>query len=842
MDTKSRSIKYSYGMKVTAFLLAAAFVLSSAWCCVEITKMLHDFGWENLLVRENAGFTDTQMFYNEFATAAQHVKNGPLAHSWEEECAEKYGTLEEEQKLALEQFYAFKDSKEKEARKRYAYTAVADTDADAIETTAAQVTKPVTTDNAEAYEDYNTDAAQEYLNNCSKDFHLKYFPSAGFTFEYTMTEEEVLQCVENSYTTTLTAAKRSFESSTVIAKERTSDYVNFFYLAINSQTGKVVSNSTAKTPDEFYRLMTPSAWTLGCTAEQGLVYYSDAVSVDMLYNTQIQYAKTQIQYSYECLPDYLGEAFGDAGWDIYLSVDMPVEEGDAFYMAASNFYTTTDQLEYLLVAAIILLGAAMLLSIYLVLVTGRVRDKEGVQMSALDNIPTDVHLILSWGLVCLGIVGAGAGSHVYVFDNTAIYYIRNVSLLCLGIALICAVVYALLMEWITSVAKYGKAHKPYFKSMLIYRAGVLLFKITGKGFALLRSGTKKVKGALFYRFKHMTKKTCLFVLCYVAVNAVLSILLATAASFFAMVGLFGFNLVVLILVWRHLTALDKIMDAAEKSKTGEMPQDIGASIMPEPLQSLAKNLTFTQEEMQKAVSEAVKGERMKTELITNVSHDLKTPLTSIISYVDLLKKCDIDDIDAQKYITVLDEKSIRLKRLIEDLVEASKASSGAVTLNKMQVNLYELAVQAIGEMEDSFTAQDLQIVLNEPSEAPVVFVDSQKTWRVIDNLLNNARKYSLGGSRVYVDVAKQGDCGTFVIKNISGEALNIDPDELTQRFVRGDSSRTREGSGLGLSIAKDLCILQGGALKIEIDGDLFKATVSLPLANGTFPINKPAQQ
>ncbi len=827
MDTKSKSIKYSYGMKVTAFLLAAAFLLSSAWCCVEITKMLHDFGWENLLVRENAGFTDTQMFYNEFATAAQQVKDGPLARSWEEERAEKYGTLEEEQTLALEQFRDFKERQEQEARRRYAYTAAYyDSDADAVETTAAQGTAPAAADVIGDAENYNTDAEQDYLANCTTSYSLQSFPSVEVTLAYTMTEDEVLQHVESVYNSTLTSAKRTFESSAVIAKERVSDYVNFFYLAINNQTGEAVSNSTAKTPDEFYGLFnTPAAWVLGCTAEQGLVYYSDAVSVDMLYDTQIQ------SVHYKCLPDYLGEAFGDAGWDIYLCADLPVEEGDAFYTAITNFYHTTDQLEYLLFAAVILLGLVMLLSIYLVLVTGRVRDKEGVQLSVLDKMPTDVHLVLSWGLACLGFVCAAHLLDVYVFDNTATYYIRNVSLLCLGIALICAVVYAVLMEWFTSIAKLAKVKGSFVRSMLTVKGILWLWKLWKQFLKRAKQSVAKAKDTVFFKVKHLSKKTYLFTLGYVLLNMAFLLLMSTDLAAIGLFGVFAFNMAVVLLLRKHLVALDKIIDAAEKSKTGEMPQNIGAETMPEPLRGLAKNLTFTQEEMQKAVSEAVKGERMKTELITNVSHDLKTPLTSIISYVDLLKKCDIDDVDAQKYITVLDEKSIRLKRLIEDLVEASKASSGAVTLNKMYVNLYELAVQAIGEMEDSFQEQNLQIVLNEePKNAPVVFADSQKTWRVIDNLLNNARKYSLTGSRVYVHVSAQDGNGVFEIKNVSYEALNIEPDELTQRFVRGDRSRTKEGSGLGLSIAKDLCTLQGGTLSIEIDGDLFKATVSLPLA------------
>ena len=448
----------------------------------------------------------------------------------------------------------------------------------------------------------------------------------------------------------------------------------------------------------------------------------------------------------------------------------------------------------------------------------------------LDKIPTDLHFILSWGLAFCGLYGAAELLDAYVFDNAATYYIRNVSLLCLGIALLCAAVYAVLAEWCTSTVKFAKAKQSFVHAMLTTKLILWLWKQCKTFVKWIKRVVAKAKDTLQIKLVRLPQKAWLFVLIYVGVNALIALILAVSGGwFFLLLCLAAVNVVALVLIWRYVRALDTIIVAAEQSKSGEMPKDLDTASMPEPLKSLAQNLNYTQEEMQKAVQEAVKGERMKTELITNVSHDLKTPLTSIISYVDLLKKCDILDTDAQKYITVLDEKSIRLKRLIEDLVEASKASSGAVTLNKMQVNLYELAVQAVGEMEDGFAERNLQIILNEPAEAPVVFADSQKTWRIMDNLLSNARKYSLAGSRVYVEVAKAGNTGIFTIKNVSGEALNMDPDELTQRFVRGDASRTLEGSGLGLSIAKDLCRLQGGELKLEIDGDLFKATVSLPL-------------
>lgn len=835
MDIKSNGIKYSYGMKFTALLLAVVCVFSSAWCCVEITKMLHDCGWENLLVREDASFYDTTMFYNELATAAQQVKKGTLAGTWEEE-REKYGTLESEQARALEQFRAYKVKTEAEAQKRYTYHNQTAYDDTVYETTepytnadgAAQaVTEAYTNAEGTAYaEYYDADAAQSYLNSQDMQYRLQVF-SSMISLDYTMTEDEVLETVASVYNSNLATAKRNFESSVVIAKEKLSAYTNFRYLAVNRKTGETYSNCGATAPDAFFALFNNEEdYVIGYTAEKGLVHYSDAVSIDTLYDTSVQVI------GYDTLPDYLGEAFGDENFDIYLCLDCPMETDDAFGSALITFYENTSRLGYLLLAAMLLLAAALILSIYLLLVAGRVRDVSGIQFTVLDNIPTDIHLVMSWGLIALGICGAAALLDAYVFDNAAVYYIRNVSLLCIGIALLCAAVYAVLIEWATSTVKLTKAKKPFVRSMLTAKFLRWCVKKCKIFFGWLRVKCKTVKSAFTYRLKRLPKKAWLFAAVYVGINALLILLASSGATFFFLLCLVAVNVAALALIWKYVRALDTIIIAAEQIKLGEQTEELNTAGMPEPLKSLAQNLTYTQEEMQKAVQEAIKGERMKTELITNVSHDLKTPLTSIISYVDLLKKCDILDTDAQKYITVLDEKSIRLKRLIEDLVEASKASSGAVTLNKMQVNLYELAVQAVGEMEDGFAERDLKIILNTPQTSPVVFADSQKTWRIMDNLLSNARKYSLGGTRVYVDVKQEGANGIFTIKNVSGDALNIDPEELTQRFVRGDASRTLEGSGLGLSIAKDLCRLQDGALKLEIDGDLFKATVSLPLYQG----------
>ena len=223
-----------------------------------------------------------------------------------------------------------------------------------------------------------------------------------------------------------------------------------------------------------------------------------------------------------------------------------------------------------------------------------------------------------------------------------------------------------------------------------------------------------------------------------------------------------------------------------------------------------------------AISEQLKSERMKTELITNVSHDIKTPLTSIINYVDLLEKENIDNENIKKYLEIIDNKSQKLKKLTEDLVEASKASSGNIKLNIERINLDELIKQEIGEFEDKFNKIGLTTIIDIKDKNIYINADGRYIARVLDNIFSNISKYALENSRVYIDVNKENDEVVVTFKNISREKLNISEEELMQRFVRGDESRNTEGSGLGLSISESLTKLQGGEFKINIDGDLFK--------------------
>lgn len=290
--------------------------------------------------------------------------------------------------------------------------------------------------------------------------------------------------------------------------------------------------------------------------------------------------------------------------------------------------------------------------------------------------------------------------------------------------------------------------------------------------------------------------------------------------------IFLINTIILLHQLSLLIEISEITTKIETMGSGNMENIIECRNAE--LQELGKNINNLKQGMKKAVEESMKAERLKTDLITNVSHDLKTPLTSIINYTDLLKKEKIENENAQKYIEILEEKSKKLKNLTEDLIEASKISSGNETVNLEKLDLKEMVLQANGEFAEKFEEKNLDVISNLPQKAVIMDLDGKKMWRVLENLYQNVYKYSLENTRVYVDLAVHDNI-VFTIKNISKEKLNISPDELMERFIRGDSSRHTGGNGLGLSIAKDLSKLNGGTLKIEIDGDLFVSRLELPL-------------
>ena len=275
----------------------------------------------------------------------------------------------------------------------------------------------------------------------------------------------------------------------------------------------------------------------------------------------------------------------------------------------------------------------------------------------------------------------------------------------------------------------------------------------------------------------------------------------------------------------------RVRKGTEVIAAGNLNHQIESDRLPGDLREQAEALNNISGGLTQAVNEQMKSERFKAELITNVSHDLKTPLTSIINYVNLLKTTQQTDPKAREYIEVLDRKSQRLKKLTEDLVEASKASTGTLSVNREKIGLVQLLDQALGEYEERLEGKQLAVVRTLPEEECFVYADGRHLWRVMDNLLSNCAKYALEGTRVYVEISRGKGSVSLSVKNISREPLNVPPERLMERFVRGDVSRTTEGSGLGLSIAKSLTELQGGTFQLVVDGDLFKAVVTLTQAS-----------
>ncbi len=276
----------------------------------------------------------------------------------------------------------------------------------------------------------------------------------------------------------------------------------------------------------------------------------------------------------------------------------------------------------------------------------------------------------------------------------------------------------------------------------------------------------------------------------------------------------------------------RIVEGIERISGGDMDYQVPTEELKGDNLRLAQAVNHIREGLSNAVEKSLKSERLKTDLITNVSHDIKTPLTSIINYIDLIKRENIQDEKVQGYLEVLEAKSQRLKTLTEDLVEASKASSGNVTLEFINIDFVELVNQTNGEFAEKFAGRRLELVTSLPEPPVYVKADGRRLWRVVENLYSNVAKYAMEGTRVYVDLTADELEVAFSVKNISQQPLNIRADELTERFVRGDVSRSTEGSGLGLSIAKSLTELQHGEFEIYLDGDLFRVTVRFPRVPG----------
>lgn len=470
--------------------------------------------------------------------------------------------------------------------------------------------------------------------------------------------------------------------------------------------------------------------------------------------------------------------------------------------------------------AVVLL-LCIVMSIFSMVNAGVKTGKETITLGRFERAPTELVLAM---VVCsvaaaVGIcVESGIASMCvnqyrnYTFESENIFVSENIQYIAFLVPVAC--LYSVALFFFNNMVAKVKAGT-FLADCLIIRA---LKWIAGKAKACFR-----------YVKSHMSL-TQKGVWAYIGITIVEIIFVAILAAG-SMRGLL-WVVIYIILKWlcivgivAYIIQTQELYKCAKEMAEGNLDRKADTSKMFWVFRAHGEHLNQISDGMSKAVEARMKSEHLKTELITNVSHDIKTPLTSIINYVDLLQKDDMDEKTRQEYIEVLSRQSARLKKLIEDLVEASKASTGNIQINWAEIDANMLLEQAVAEYEDKLANAGLKVVFTRSEVPAVIRADGQHLWRVFDNLLANISKYAMPGTRVYASVIHETGSVRIEFKNISREALNVSSDELMERFVRGDSSRNTEGSGLGLSIANSLCTLMRADFKLSIDGDLFKAVI-----------------
>ncbi len=840
MDTKSKKFKYSVFTKGLCFLLAVLTFFSFTFVATKTVWSIKIFGFEEFLSGKYPAFTQCYGFRSQFSKDFYHVRNllnyntDNIDKAFESHKDEIINTalssyLDQKAKIIEDELrYAVENYDDSYFNYEYTADAVVIPETTKVETsTVISTEEPVTDANGEDIP-RNIQAAQKILQAAKGRDFLNYaalvrdeaFNSSEFHYEtsidvsenYTTSvhlsysdfypdEQTIKKEFLQQYTHIHSNANGEAESETEASKYMLSNLKAFKYYAVDDK-GNVYSNLDNK----------PSADEI--EKNDAYVYFDSAnITIGNLEENQKKYVKQVLSDTKNC--------------EIYIFVDNNLTKncGDAYnylWTAYTELNNTSAQRNIALMVAFLL--ASILMVIVFLCLSGHKNDEEKPVTAYIDKLPTDLHFILSFGCIAgltvlAGLIGILVFEELNAFADVFLTYIPW------AISTLLTFSYMFFIEWLASTSRIKKSGQKFFSKMLLSK---LIFA-TGRLLKKLWLKSKMIIKVFKYKPKTIQKRV-IFIICgYVFVNLLFSVFSSflyyePTISLLIAMFLIIFNGVCLYFMLKYFKNLDKIIDASCRHES----VDFGGEKLPESLHLLASNLTDTNKALHEAVAKAIRDEQMKTELITNVSHDLKTPLTSLISYSDLLKKCDIKDEAAQKYIGIINAQSIKLKRLIEDLIEASKVSTGNVTINATKLNLSELAIQVIAEFAPEMEKNGNEIIFTEPESPPSIFADGSKTYRILSNLLSNTKKYSAPDTRVYVSVYTDKNNSYFEIKNISSEPLNISAEELTERFVRGDKSRTREGNGLGLSIAKDLCALQNGNLQITIDGDLFKVIVQLP--------------
>ena len=506
----------------------------------------------------------------------------------------------------------------------------------------------------------------------------------------------------------------------------------------------------------------------------------------------------------------IDQSFDTKDFVFAVSVDTKFSVADSMADEAEN-YETYSKLMFPMLAGAVFGSVLWLIGmVWLTVTAGRKPEDEEIHLNGFDRWYTEIAAGTVIGIWLAGTIISGT-----LIANSSLGYSHVV----VTVIVICLICGTYTMAWFLI---------GYLSLVRRIKTGTLWKN------SLIRTVLKwigKCSGKLAYFARAFSRNTAEKIKVLLVGGAFLFLQFLIIGCVFSGAGVFllallAVDVAAIIFAIRKADGLDLIMDGLKKISDGELQYKIKIDTLTGKQKVMAEYINNIGSGLDAAVENSLKKERMQTELITNVSHDLKTPLTSIINYVDLMKRENPTDPKIQEYLRILDEKSQRLKVLTEDVVEASKASTGNIKLEMNDIDFVEMVQQVIGEFEEKFQEKNLTMMVHFTDEPSIIYADGQRMWRVLENVFGNVVKYAMEGTRVYAEISNRNKKVTFSLKNISAQPLNISADELTERFIRGDVARNTEGSGLGLSIAKSLTELQGGEFKLYLDGELFKVMIT----------------
>ncbi|MBC5627019.1 HAMP domain-containing histidine kinase [Clostridium sp. NSJ-49] len=641
----------------------------------------------------------------------------------------------------------------------------------------------------------------EKINSLYNDSSFKYMSDERIEKKI----EEVSKEVEDKYNFTddefeQYVLERKIKSYNTLSNELNS-YKNLNFSAYDETTKKWISNEKK----DIANLKTNSGYfaeiNIATNGKLSKNIYVDGKSIE----EEDYYNYYDYYYPYTYYESVVSSETKYEGYDadsienhnivVYVWVPKQIAKGDSVYSAWQIANENRNRL--------LLSGVVLLVSVLILLCIARVLKKKNYINNIIDII---INKIKDYPIEYKLAVGLGIWI-IYMMSRSSIYYKGYISWFNFKNIILTAILFGV---WYILLRDLYLNYKE--KTILKNNISV---KLWAQIQVLMKNGS-------------IFRSILLMFLIYATIGGILLFMAMVAYDLFPVFLIAGIvvTIIFIIIVLKKLAYLEKIMDGAKDGAEGRLTYKIEEKGQGR-FRDLAHNINNMKEGLRESLQNEVKSERMKTELITNVSHDLKTPLTSIINYIDLLKREDIEPESARDYVNVLDNKAQRLKVLIDDLFEASKAASGAMELNIEKIEIVQLLKQVLGENDERISNHGLSLRVNTPEEKVFIKGDGKRLYRVFENLISNIVKYSMENTRVYIDIIKEDECVKIVMKNIAAYELNFDVNEITERFKRADEARTSEGSGLGLAIAKSIVELHGGTFYIEVDGDLFKSIITL---------------